>query len=224
MSLESDRHSLAPRLSRRLFLGGIVAGAATALLGACGGTATETPKPAAGGSTGASAAPASSSAPRPSSAAAASAAPATGGQKKNLLFWGRQQVLPESNHYLTESVKMAGDKGNFNVKVELFSNDEHPQKEVVAMESGIVPDITYTYAPALWDQNGYAMDVQSLYDEIGKTGGGWLDVADGNSRTAAGKRIAVPMNTEPWFLHLRRDKFEEAGFKMPLKTWDEMMD
>jgi multiple sugar transport system substrate-binding protein len=223
MSLESDRHSLAPRLSRRLFLGGVVAGAATVLLAACGGTATETPKPAAGGGTGASAAPAASSAPRASSAAAASAAPATGGQKKNLLFWGRQQFLPESNDYLTESVKMAGDKGNFNVKVELFSNDEHPQKEVVAMESGIVPDITYTYGPALWNQNGYAMEVQDLYDEIGKTGGGWLDLADPASKVGTA-RIAIPMNNEPWFLHLRKDVFEGAGAKLPLATWDQMMD
>ena len=48
------------------------------------------------------------------------------------------------------------------MSVQLFTNDEHPQKEVVAMESGVVPDITYTYAPALWDQNGYALEVQSL--------------------------------------------------------------
>ncbi len=60
------------------------------------------------------------------------------------------------------------------------------------MESGVVPDITYTYAPALWDQNGYALEVQSLYDEIGKSGGGWLDLADGSSKTTAGKRIAIP--------------------------------
>src|SRR5690242_11908582 len=218
MSLESDRHSLAPRLSRRIFLGGMVAGAATVLLAACGGSPTEAPKssPApAGGGTAASAAPAAS---------AASAAPATGGQKKNLLFWGREQFLPESNDYLTESVKLAGQKGNFDVSVQLFSNDEHLQKEVVAMESGVVPDITYTYAPALWDQNGYAMDVQALYDEIGKSGGGWLDLADGSSRTPAGKRIAVPMNNEPWFVHLRKDKFAEVGVTLPLQSWDQMMD
>ena len=70
------------------------------------------------------------------------------------------------------------------------------------MESGVVPDITYTYAPALWNQNGYAMEVQALYDEIGKSGGGWLDLADGNSKIADGTRINVPMNNEPWFVHL----------------------
>src|SRR5919199_277695 len=163
-------------VSRRTFLTAVAGTVAVSLLAACGGPTA----PAAGGGT--------------------TAAPASGGgTRKQVLFWGRQQFLPESNDYLTESVKMAADKGGFDVSVQLFTNDEHPQKEVVAMESGVVPDITYTYSPALWEQNGYAMDVQSLYDKIGKPGGGWLEVADGNSKPPAGKRIAVPMNTEPWF-------------------------
>jgi ABC-type glycerol-3-phosphate transport system substrate-binding protein len=210
-----------PRLSRRGFLGGVAASATAAILAACGGSsATDTPKPAA--STSGTAAPAASAATT-GNAPTSAPAQAAGGKKKTVLFWGRQQFLPESNDYLSESVKMAAAKGGFDVKIELFSNDEHPQKEVVAMESGVVPDITYTYAPALWNQNGYAMEVQSLYDEIGKSGGGWLDLADGASKTADGKRINVPMNSEPWFVHLRRDKFEEVGVTLPFKTFDEMM-
>jgi ABC-type glycerol-3-phosphate transport system substrate-binding protein len=163
------------------------------------------------------------SAPSPSAGPTSAPAAASGSGRKQVTFWGRQQFLPESNDYLTESVKLAGQKGSFDVSVQLFTNDEHPQKEVVAMESGVVPDITYTYAPALWDQNGYALEVQSLYDEIGKSGGGWLDLADGSSKTAAGKRIAIPMNNEPWFVHFRKDKFADVGVSMPIKTWDEMM-
>src|SRR5579864_9430706 len=61
------------------------------------------------------------------SGAAATTAPAGGSTtRKQLLFWGREQFLPESNDYLTESVKLAGQKGNFDVSVQLFSNDEHP--------------------------------------------------------------------------------------------------
>src|SRR5438874_13362767 len=164
--------ALSGRWSRRTFLAGAAGAAAVTLLAACAGP----PAPATSGGT--NVAPA-----------------ATSGARKQVLFWGRQQFLPDSNDYLTESVKLAGQKGGFDISVQLFSNDEHPQKEVVAMESGVVPDVTYTYAPALWDQNGYAMDVQALYDEIGKSGGGWLDLAEGSSKNAAGKRIAVPMNT-----------------------------
>src|SRR4030088_2320911 len=182
--LERGSH-MAPTamLSRRMFLAGACGTVAVTLLAACGGPTN----PPVGGAT---AAPA-----------------AAGGARKQVLFWGRQQFLPDSNDYLTESVKLAGQKGGFDVSVQLFSNEEHPQKEVVAMESGGVPDITYTDAPALWDQNGYAMDMQALYDDIGKTGGGWLPLADGSSKTAAGTRIAVPMNNEPWVLPLRQDKF-----------------
>src|SRR6184192_2946368 len=176
-------------LSRRTLLRSAAVTVGIALLAACSG-----PAPAA-----------------PSTSGGATAAPAAGGARKQVVFWGRQQFLPQSNDYLTESVKLAGQKGGFDVSVQLFTNDEHPQKEVVAMESGVVPDVTYTYAPALWDQNGYALEVQALYDEIGKSGGGWLDLAEGSSKNAAGKRIAVLMNTEPWFLHLRKDKFEEVG-------------
>src|SRR5262245_54173693 len=189
-------------LSRRGFLVLSGAGAAITLLAACGGP----------GGPGSTVQPSGTAAPAAGSSA-----------RKQVLFWGRQQFLPESNDYLTESVKLAAQKGGFDVSVQLFTNDEHAQKEVVAMESGVVPDITYTYAPALWNQNGYALEVQALYDEIGKSGGGWLDLADGSSKTAAGKRIAVPMNNEPWFLHLRKDKFAEVGITLPFKTWDDMM-
>jgi len=205
-------------LSRRGFLVGVAGTAAVTLLAACSGP--QAPAASSGG-----AQPASGSTPAAAGGAAATDAPAAGGgTRKQVLFWGREQFLPESNDYLTESVKLAGQKGNFEVSVQLFSNDEHPQKEVVAMESGVVPDITYTYAPALWNQNGYALEVQSLYDEIGKSGGGWLDLADGSSRTPDGKRIAIPMNNEPWFVHLRKDKFAEVGVSLPLTSWDQMMD
>ncbi len=210
MCQDSNRQPHVPRVRRRVFLYGAAGSVASLLLAACGGTAA-TPQPASGG--GAVVA----------TTTGATAVPASGGKKKDLLFWGRQQFLAESNEYLTESVKMAAQKGNFNVKVELFSNDEHAQKEVVAMESGIVPDITYTYAPALWNQNGYALEVPDLYEEIGKTGGGWLELANPASN-AGGKRISIPMNNEPWFLHLRKDLFEEAGVKLPLASWDQMMD
>ena len=207
---DESRRSPASRLSRRAFLGGLTATATAAFLAACG-SATNTP--AAGGGSGTSAAP----------AAAASTAPAAAGAKKDLIFWGREQFLPESNDYLRESVQMAAQKGNFNVRIELFTNDDHAQKEVVAFESGILPDITYTYAPARWNSSGKAMEVGALFDEIGNTGGGWLDLADPASKMD-GTRISVPMNNEPWFLHLRKDRFEAAGVKLPIDSWEAMLE
>lgn len=191
------------RLSRRVFLAGLAAGAGSALLAACGTGGTGAPATAPAGGGGPTSVP-------------------SGGRRRDVVFWGRQQFLQESNEWLTESVKLAAEKGGFNVKVELFSNDEHGQKEVVAMESGVVPDVTYTYAGALWNQNGYALEVQALYDEIGRSGGGWIEFAEISSR-GDGKRIGIPVNNEPWSLHLRRDLFEAAGVTLPFKTWDELI-
>src|SRR6187549_2097982 len=96
-------------LSRRSFLVLSGAGAALTLLAACSGP------PAAPGA--------------PAGQPGATSAPAAGsGTRKSVVFWGRQQFLPESNDYLTESVKLAAQKGGFDVSVQLFTNDEHAQK------------------------------------------------------------------------------------------------
>src|SRR6185436_3525078 len=113
-------------LSRRTFLATIAGGVGVALLAACSAP-PPAGQPAAGGG----------AASGPTTAPAAAS-----GSRKQVVFWGRQQFLPESNDYLTESVKLAAQKGGFDVSVQLFTNDEHAQKEVVAMESGVVPDIT----------------------------------------------------------------------------------
>src|SRR5437899_2825958 len=88
------------KLSRRLFLAGATGSVAVTLLAACSG-----PQP-----------PAASTGSAPTAAPAAAST-----TRKQLLFWGRAQFLPESNDYLTESVKLAGQKGNFDVSVQLFS-------------------------------------------------------------------------------------------------------
>ena len=213
--MSRQQHSDLPRFGRLIFLGGVAASGAAAFLAACGAAATPAPSGAGGGGGG--------GATTPAVAGTAAAAPGAAVKKKDMVFWGRQQFLQASNEWLSESVRLAAQQGGYNVKVELFSNDEHAQKEVVAMESGVVPDVTYTYAGALWNQNGYAADVQKLYDEIGQSGGGWIEFAEFISKMD-GKRIGIPVNNEPWSLHLRKDLFEAAGVTLPFKTWDEMIE
>src|SRR5438046_338742 len=95
----------AEAVTRRTFLAGAAGIVSITLLNACSGPQ----------------APAANSGANPTTEPAAGS-----GTRKQLLFWGREQILPESNDYLTESVKLAGDKGNFDVSVQLFSNDEYP--------------------------------------------------------------------------------------------------
>jgi len=212
------------RIQRRAFLTGL--GASMALLAACSGQSAapvakpDAPKPA--DAKPAEAKPAES---KPAAAAQpAQSAPASkSGNGKAITFWGRTQFLPESNAWLTDSVKMAAQEGGFEVKIDMFSNDDHVQKEVVAMEAKQVPDVTMTTSAALWYQNGFSIELADVYDQIGKEGGGWFDAPEKFS-LMAGKRIGVPLNIEPWIFHMRKDIFNAAGVNVPFKTWEEAID
>src|SRR5436190_6873002 len=169
------------RIQRRAFLQYLGLTASAALLSACTGT-VQAPgqKPAAPAETKpAESKPAAAGAPASDAKPAAQApAQSSTGTKKTVTFWGRTQFLPESNAWLTESVKMAAAESGFDVKVDVFSNDDHVQKDVVAMEAKEVPDVTMTTSAALFYQNGFALEVQDVYDEIGKSGGGWFDAPE----------------------------------------------
>ncbi|MCC6178263.1 MAG: extracellular solute-binding protein [Chloroflexi bacterium] len=205
------------RFERRAFLKGVGAATSLALLTACGQSAAPAAKTDAGP-------PAAKTEAKPAEAKPAQQAPAkTSGGGNTVTFWGRQQFLPESNTWLTESVQMAAKEGGFDVKVELFSNDDHVQKEVVAMEARQLPDVTMTTSAALWYQNGFGLDVPDIYDEVGKAGGGWFDAPEKFS-LMNGKRIGVPLNVEPWLMHLRKDIFSQAGVSVPFKSYEEMVD
>jgi ABC-type glycerol-3-phosphate transport system substrate-binding protein len=213
------------RIERRAFLQYLGVTASAALLTACTGTV------AAPGQKPAESKPAESkpAAAQPTSGQAADAkpaaqAPAQGSTtQKVVTFWGRTQFLPESNAWIAESVKMAAQESGFEVKIDMFSNDDHVQKEVVAMEAKQVPDVTMTTSAALFYQNGFALEVADVYEEVGKSGGGWFDAPEKFS-LMNGKRIGVPLNVEPWLLHLRKDVFSEAGVTVPFKNFEEMID
>src|SRR5215207_5265163 len=125
------------RMQRRSFLLGLGLTASAALMSACTGT-VQAPgqKPAAAPPADTKPAETKPAAGQPADAKPAAQAPAQGsGTKKVVTFWGRTQFLPESNAWIAESVKMAAAESGFDVKIDMFSNDDHVQKEVVAMEA-----------------------------------------------------------------------------------------
>ncbi|MFN8635801.1 MAG: extracellular solute-binding protein [Chloroflexota bacterium] len=222
------------RMPRRAFLMGLGFAASASLLSACTGTvqapgskpaAPAESKPAETKPAAPAAAADAKPGEKPAEKPAAQAAPGQSatGTKKTVTFWGRTQFLPESNAWLMDSVKMAAQENGFEVKIDMFSNDDHVQKEVVAMEAKQVPDVTMTTSGALWYQNGFSLEVQDVYDQIGKDGGGWFDAPQSFSQMG-GKRLGVPLNIEPWIFHMRKDIFEAAGVKVPFKNWAEMVD
>lgn len=196
------------RTTRRIFLTGLGASAGLALLAACGGQ----PAP-----------PAEKKAEPAESKPAEKSAASQGAARKSIVMWGREQFLPESNKWFTESAMLAAKEGNFDIKVQLFSNEDHDQKEILAMEAKQMPDMSMTVIGALWHQNGWAREVQDLYTEVGSSGGGWFDAPEFFSKME-GKRIGVPMNVEPWMLHLRKDIFDKAGIKIPFASFEEMIE
>ena len=212
------------RIQRRAFLLGLGVTASAALLSACTGTVQAPGQKPAAPPADSKPAETKPAAGQPAGAQPAAQAPAQGSTtKKVVTFWGRTQFLPESNAWIAESVRMAAAESGFDVKIDMFSNDDHVQKEVVAMEAKQVPDVTMTTSGALWFQNGFSLEVADVYDQIGKDGGGWFDAPEKFS-LMDGKRIGVPLNVEPWILHLRRDVFAEAGVTVPFKTYEEMID
>src|SRR5262245_10987919 len=150
------------RMQRRAFLLALGVYASAALLIACTGT-VQAPgqKPAAppADSKPAETKPAAAQPASDAKPAAQAPAQSSTGTKKTVTFWGRTQFLPESNAWLTESVKMAAAESGFDVKIDMFSNDDHVQKEVVAMEAKQVPDVTMTTSAALFYQNGFSIEI-----------------------------------------------------------------
>jgi multiple sugar transport system substrate-binding protein len=222
-------------LPRRKFLTSLVlAGAATALA-ACAPAApsaptaapaapkpAEAPKaaaPAAAPTTAPAAAPTTAPAAQPT--AAAKPAATTG--RKSLVMWSRQQFLPESNAMVVESAKLAAQENDFDVKVELWGNEDQDKREIVSMEAKQLPDLSMTVIGALWAQGGFAKEVSTLYSEIGKTGGGWHSSPEQFSQMA-GKRIGIPVDLEPWIMHFRKDYFDAVGVKLPFKTYEDMIE
>src|SRR5215208_5086741 len=102
------------RIERRAFLLGLGVTASAALLSACTGT-VQAPgqKPAAAPPADSKPAETKPADTKPAAGQAADAKPAAqapaqgSGTRKVVTFWGRTQFLPESNAWLTESVKMA---------------------------------------------------------------------------------------------------------------------
>ncbi len=122
-----------------------------------------------------------------------------------------------------DDVLVAAQENDFDVKVELWGNEDHDRREIVAMEAKQLPDLSMTVIGALWAQGGFAREVSTLYAEVGKTGGGWHASPEQYS-LMQGKRIGVPVNLEPWIMHFRKDYFDAVGVKLPFKTYEDMLE
>ncbi len=211
-----DIPAVADQLSRRHFLrlSALVAGgAAVGVAAACSPSApTASPTPA-GAPTAAKVA-----------TAASQAAPVAKAPGK-LSAWLQKYYVDDANAVIAQAFKTAGQRGNFEIDLQWLPWDDAAySKWAAATEAKQLPDIGMPPGyPSQYQAMGRLVDVSDLFAEIGKSGGGWYDYVAKDS-TINGKQYWIPTFNEVALGHYRIDLFEQAGYKLPLKSLDDLLE
>lgn len=159
------------------------------------------------------------------SAASALAAPAVA---QNALKGTRLTVLvgqfyvPENNAQIDQLAKdLARDTG-MDIRVERFAGDELGTKTAAVIGTGRGADLsigvefdTYLYAPKL-------ADVTDLAEELGRTYGGWYDVAK-EACVVGGRWKSLCIGQAPAAWNYRVDQFRDAGIDAFPDTFDDLL-
>ena len=194
--------NLGRRSTRRRFLQTTFAAAgltaAGALMAACAPAPAPTATPAPAAPPTPTPAPAAAAAPTPTKAPATptkapeptpTMVPAVPKEKAKLTLWAPKHFLPAQNDYITESMKLAAQKGNFEVEVQMFPWGELNQKFAAAIEAKTLPDAALGVDVPRYRAMNLLVDVSDLFKEVGESGGGWLDVAI-SGVTFKGKKLS----------------------------------
>jgi len=224
-------------LNRRNFLLGAAVSAGTAILAACGGSATSTPAPAATAAAGAATKPAAAATTAPAATTAGSAAAPAATTGTTSAAQTTPNVPPsgavtvnwfaarDTTGYAPKQVD-AFNKANKTIQISYqeqgaITTDLHdkfvtvatakdPSADIVSMDVPFVPE----FAAAGWT---IAVDDAVAGDERAKFYKGALDGATYN-----GKLYALPwFNNGPGFFY-RKDLLDKAGLQPP-KTYDQLL-
>jgi multiple sugar transport system substrate-binding protein len=133
-----------------------------------------------------------------------------------------QFYVPENNTQLDQlAADVAKDTG-MEIHVERLAGDELGVKTAAVIGSGRGADIsigvefdTYLYAPKL-------ADVTDLAEEIGKTYGGWFDVAK-QACIVGGRWKSLCLGQAPAAWNYRVDQFAAAGISQFPDTFDDLL-
>ena len=184
------------RITRRTVLAGLGASVGFAGLAACGGPPV---------------------APSPASAPPAAPSPSRPG----LAVWSLDGS-PEIQTYLSDVVRAVAGEGGFTSSVEFYPYELLRLKEDSAAAAGTLPDLSLTYFATDWAQQGRARDVDALYQEIGRAGGGWYPVADALSQHE-GRRVSLLLTIDVIPLFVRTDLFAAAGVQLPFASFEALV-
>ena len=243
---ENDSNMRHGRLTRRIFLGGTTAAAASAILAACGGgsSATEAPKAASAvsGTTAATKAPVATTAGgAPTSAAGVTSAPSgsavvgttgdpnakyagpkieTGGTLK-LLMWAH--YVPAYDEYFDKWATDWGTKNNLKVTVDHVPTNTVVTKAAadVAIKGGHdLTQLQFPTDPHVFTEN--LVDVSGVAKYLDQKYGGFIDAAKQVS-LIDGVWKSVPDFVIPYPGIYRKDYFDAAGVTKPVDTWDDLL-
>lgn len=144
---------------------------------------------------------------------------AAAGEKPKITAWLYKTYLPDLNEYMKQTLVDYGKKNNVDVDVSFVGMLDMVSKLTPTIESGNPPDIMTIYSTDALRFKDSMLDVSDIYDQIGKSMGGWIPVA----RTIFGKEkiFGVPYGIEEEVLHARADRLKEAGAKIP-ETWEDL--
>lgn len=133
-----------------------------------------------------------------------------------------QFYVPENNTQIEQLARdLAGETG-MEIHVERFAGDELGTKTASVVGSGRGADLsigvefdTYLYAPKL-------VDLTDLADELGRTYGGWYDVAR-EACMVGGRWKSLCIGQAPAAWNYRVDQFRAGGFETFPDTFDELL-
>ena len=138
-----------------------------------------------------------------------------------LVILAGQWYVPENNAQLDQlAADVARDTG-MEIRIERFAGDEMTTKTAAVVGSGRGADLavgvefdTYLYAPKL-------NDVTDLADEIGRTYGGWFDVAKA-ACVVGGRWRSLCIGQAPAAWCYRTDQFAAVGLNAFPDSFDEL--
>lgn len=218
-----QQHQAVP-LSRRRFLSGAGALAASVLLAACGGTAATQAPASGGGGAQPSAAPSAGGAAVPAASASTTPAPDLKivAGKFNVWFSANWNIVTDE---AVGNTFVEWGKQN-NVQVEWQSIPGSPlilQKESAALAAGQPPEITNTNQ-VYWYSQGETGDVTELVNKYKDQAGGMYPLAVSSLTATDGKIYAVPYAVDCWPAHWRTDLIgPKTGGKF-FESYDQLLE
>lgn len=153
--------------------------------------------------------------------------PFIGGGLTSFNVWADATFAPPSDDYQTEEINKWGKNKGITVEVTRETGADVQKKLQAAAESKQFPDLAEATGAriTLFYKTGIYRDMTDLYDEIGKSLGGWYKPAE-EGVTFDGKKWAIPFSVDSNLILSRLDYLKEAKVEPPKSgyTWDEFFD